>query len=117
MSKLRLYPFPCGTISPAPIYKWGFSAARVVITTVFSLFVLTSPVLAHHPVAGKVPANFFEGFLSGLAHPILGPDHVAFVVAAGLLASIPRCLYSGCVCPNRTGRGEYSPAVPELARP
>lgn len=41
---------------------------------------------AHHLMGGKVPANFFEGFLSGLAHPVIGLDHLAFVVAIGLLS-------------------------------
>lgn len=45
------------------------------------------PALAHHATGGKIPANFFEGFLSGLAHPLIGLDHFAFVVAVGLLAA------------------------------
>ena len=44
------------------------------------------PALAHHPLGGRTPANFIEGFLSGLAHPIIGLDHFAFVIAVGLLA-------------------------------
>jgi urease accessory protein len=42
--------------------------------------------IAHHPLDGKIPTNFFEGFISGLAHPIIGLDHFAFIVAIGLLA-------------------------------
>lgn len=42
--------------------------------------------MAHHAFGSKVPANFFEGFISGLAHPIIGLDHFAFVVAIGLLS-------------------------------
>jgi len=35
-----------------------------------------------------------EGFLSGLAHPVIGLDHFAFVVAIGLLAAGQgMCLY------------------------
>ena len=52
------------------------------------LSLLALPALAHHPLGGRLPANFFEGFMSGVAHPVLGPDHFAFVVAAGLLAAI-----------------------------
>ena len=33
-----------------------------------------------------MPANFFEGLLSGFGHPIIGLDHFAFIIAAGLLA-------------------------------
>jgi urease accessory protein len=39
--------------------------------------VLTSPALAH---SGSVAG----GFVGGLAHPVLGPDHVAAMVAVGL---------------------------------
>ena len=87
MSNMWLHPFPNGSLSPLPILKRGFSAALVVVVTVISVFVLASPVLAHHPLGGALPANWVEGFLSGLAHPILGPDHFVFVVAVGLLAS------------------------------
>lgn len=47
-----------------------------------------SPVLAHHAMDGRTPVTFWEGFLTGLAHPLIGPDHFAFIVAVGLLASI-----------------------------
>ncbi len=46
-----------------------------------------TPALAHHALGGRLPANFFEGFISGLAHPVIGLDHLAFVVAIGLLAA------------------------------
>jgi urease accessory protein len=45
------------------------------------------PALAHHALGGKTPTHAFAGFLSGLAHPIIGIDHLAFVIAAGLLAA------------------------------
>jgi urease accessory protein len=38
-------------------------------------------------MGGKMPANFFEGFLSGLGHPVVGLDHLTFVIAVGLLAT------------------------------
>ncbi|NJK36652.1 MAG: HupE/UreJ family protein [Oscillatoriales cyanobacterium RM2_1_1] len=50
----------------------------------------SAPVLAHHAMGGEVPANFTEGFLSGLAHPVIGLDHFAFVVAVGALGAISR---------------------------
>jgi urease accessory protein len=37
-------------------------------------------------MAGQTPDNFLNGFLSGLAHPVIGLDHLAFVVASGLIA-------------------------------
>ncbi len=46
------------------------------------------PASAHHAMGGKLPANFGEGFLTGLAHPVIGIDHLAFVIAIGLLAAL-----------------------------
>lgn len=51
-----------------------------------SLLLLSASVLAHHPLGGSMPSNFFEGILSGFGHPIIGLDHLAFIIAAGLLA-------------------------------
>jgi urease accessory protein len=48
------------------------------------------PAMAHHAMGGGMPANFGEGFLSGLAHPIIGLDHFAFIVSIGLLAVLKR---------------------------
>ena len=45
---------------------------------------------AHHAIGGRIPSTGWEGLLSGLAHPILGLDHFAFVVAAGLIAALHR---------------------------
>ncbi|NJK41172.1 MAG: HupE/UreJ family protein [Acaryochloridaceae cyanobacterium SU_2_1] len=52
------------------------------------LVILAYPevAVAHHALGGKTPQSFLSGFISGLAHPIIGIDHFAFVVAAGLLA-------------------------------
>lgn len=46
------------------------------------------PASAHHMMGGKVPADFFQGFMSGIAHPLIGFDHFAFIFAVGLLAAI-----------------------------
>ncbi|MGK7877544.1 MAG: HupE/UreJ family protein [Xenococcaceae cyanobacterium] len=43
--------------------------------------------MAHHPFGGESPENFFQGLLSGIGHPVIGLDHLAFVIASGLLAS------------------------------
>jgi urease accessory protein len=47
-----------------------------------------APAVAHHPTGGQVPSSLLEGVLSGLAHPLLGADHAAFLVAVALLAFI-----------------------------
>jgi len=46
-----------------------------------------SRAFAHHAMDGRMPETFMEGLLSGLAHPVIGPDHLAFVVAVGLIAA------------------------------
>ena len=45
---------------------------------------------AHHPLGGQLPANFLEGFLSGVGHPVIGIDHLVFVIAIGLIAAVLR---------------------------
>ncbi len=53
-----------------------------------SFLVFASPASAHHAMGGGMPSNFFEGFMSGLAHPVIGVDHLAFVVTVGLFAAL-----------------------------
>lgn len=65
-------------------------AQRVTLAALLAIAtLLISPMaaLAHHPSGGETPSNAFEGFLSGLGHPVVGLDHLAFVIAAGLLAA------------------------------
>lgn len=45
---------------------------------------------AHHPLGGTAPETLWQGLASGLAHPVIGLDHLAFVLAAGVLASAVR---------------------------
>lgn len=60
--------------------------ARLVFP--LALFALAaSPALAHHPMGGVTPSTTGEGLLSGLGHPILGLDHLAALIAVGLVAS------------------------------
>ena len=61
---------------------------RGVLLAVSMLLLLPLPSLAHHPLGGGTPVTFAEGFLSGLGHPVVGLDHLAFVVAVGLLAAV-----------------------------
>ncbi len=54
------------------------------------LLVVTAPgmALAHHMMDGQLPASLAAGLLSGLGHPIIGWDHLAFVVGAGVLSAV-----------------------------
>ena len=66
----------------------SIQAKALAIAIGFSFLVFASPASAHHPMGGNVPSNFFEGFLSGLAHPVIGIDHLAFIVSVGLIAAL-----------------------------
>ncbi|WP_242028453.1 HupE/UreJ family protein [Pseudanabaena sp. FACHB-2040] len=56
-------------------------------SVVLASSLLMLPAQAHHATGGSTPTNAFTGFISGLAHPVIGPDHFAFVVAVGLIAA------------------------------
>ncbi len=45
------------------------------------------PALAHHGMHGEQPSTPAEGFVTGLAHPVLGLDHLAVLIGVGLLAA------------------------------
>ena len=48
------------------------------------------PAFAHHPLTGAPMETLTDGILSGLGHPLLGFDHLFFVLAIGVAA-----LYTG----------------------
>lgn len=50
--------------------------------------ILPLPVFAHHLMDGDAPNSFLQGLLSGLAHPVIGPDHFVFLLLAGLLSGL-----------------------------
>ena len=51
------------------------------------VLLIAVPAYAHHPMGAVIPSNFVEGLLSGIGHPIIGIDHLAFVIGIGLAAS------------------------------
>ena len=51
-----------------------------------ALTTIATPALAHHPLAGAPMETFAQGMLSGIGHPLLGFDHLFFVLAVGLAA-------------------------------
>ena len=70
-----------------PLIRRQLTFKVSLLLAVIILFILGQPAAAHHPFSGETPNNFFEGFLSGLGHPIIGLDHFAFIVASGLLGA------------------------------
>jgi len=45
---------------------------------------LSSAAQAHHGMDGQLPNSLISGLISGLAHPVIGLDHLAFLLAAAL---------------------------------
>jgi urease accessory protein len=43
---------------------------------------------AHHLMGGKIPSTLAEGIASGVGHPVIGPDHLAFLVALGIAVGV-----------------------------
>ena len=63
--------------------KFFALAAAMILTT-------GTAAMAHHPLGGMTPTSLTEGLLSGLGHPVIGFDHLAFVIAVGLIAAFHR---------------------------
>jgi len=67
-----------------------FSFLRSTVVLAFTgcavLLLAQPPAQAHHlmEITGLTP-NLLNGLLSGLAHPVLGPDHLLFLLALALL--------------------------------
>lgn len=84
------------------MHRIGPKSLAVAAAVAVAAGLLALPAQAHHALDGNLPVNAFEGFLSGLAHPVIGLDHFIFVVAIGLLAAL-------------SGRGLLFPVVFVLA--
>jgi urease accessory protein len=71
----------------------GKPVAATVIRCASSLcllvgvLVFAQPAQAHHPFGSEAPQTLLAGFLSGLGHPVIGLDHLAFIIAIGLVAA------------------------------
>ncbi len=63
---------------------------RLTLAASLALLAGSGQALAHHPMGGETPSTLWQGLLSGLGHPIIGMDHLAFIVAVGLL-----CAFAG----------------------
>jgi urease accessory protein len=66
------------------------SRIRCVTLVGAGLVAGASTASAHHLMGGKTPATFADGILSGVGHPIIGPDHLAFLVALGIAVGLSR---------------------------
>ncbi len=78
------------SVASTKLLKFGrlFRLRFIAFLTITSFLFIPLPVKAHHPLGGGTPTNFFEGFMSGIGHPVIGVDHLVFVISVGLLAAI-----------------------------
>lgn len=60
---------------------------RGAILGVGTLLFTATQALSHHPMGGAAPATLMQGLLSGLGHPVIGFDHLAFILAVGFVAA------------------------------
>ena len=56
-----------------------------IVVSLTSLFA-SGLAFAHHPLNGMPMETFLHGVLSGIGHPLLGSDHLAFILLVGLVA-------------------------------
>ena len=61
---------------------------RLLAPLAAPLMLAATPALAHHPLGGKPMETLTEGLVSGIGHPILGFDHLFFVLAVGVAAAV-----------------------------
>lgn len=61
-----------------------------LLLSVIMAFAAGQPAAAHHVMEGKTPTTFIAGLLSGLGHPIIGIDHLAFLAAVGIAVGVAR---------------------------
>lgn len=84
----------------------GYRLLQIIVALCIGM--LSPAARAHHVSGGATPSNGWEGLLSGLAHPVIGVDHLAFIVAAGLIATRHRlgvCIPIAFVAASLAGTG------------
>jgi len=61
---------------------------KLISRIISSLLIISLPSVsyAHHPNGYKLPDSLTEGLLSGLGHPVIGLDHLAFILGIGILS-------------------------------
>ena len=57
---------------------------NLIVLGIPSATLFANPVFAHHPMGGQVPVTFWQGLLSGFGHPVIGFDHLAFIILVGI---------------------------------
>ncbi len=60
---------------------------QIAGSSLLAVLLLASPAFAHHPfgMGDSAALTPLQGFLSGVGHPLLGPDHLLFLLAIALI--------------------------------
>ena len=66
-----------------------------LLILLFTVIFCPSLAFAHHPLAGQKMETFFQGFLSGIGHPILGFDHLFFIIGVGIICLLSKKIFIG----------------------
>ncbi len=74
-------------MKPAPKPNGPLRNATLGLASLTFLTMAASPAFAHHAMGGVLPSTFAQGLISGIAHPIIGVDHLAFIIGVGLMAA------------------------------
>lgn len=64
------------------------SLNRTALLALAALVLTAAPASAHHTMGGEMPSTFAQGLLSGLGHPVIGLDHLAFLMAVGVAVGV-----------------------------
>ena len=81
---------PMKQFTTASVNRLTKQLSLIISLGLMGVLIMSTPAFAHHPLGGRLPANVFEGFFSGVAHPVIGFDHLAFVIAAGLVGVLSK---------------------------
>jgi len=61
---------------------------KLITLIIMTVALLATPeAAAHHLMEFAMPQTLWQGVLSGLGHPVLGLDHLAFLLLIGLLGA------------------------------
>jgi urease accessory protein len=68
------------------------SGSRLGRAAAVALLASLTPAVAfaHHDMDGETPATLLQGLLSGLAHPVIGMDHLAMILLIGAYCAATR---------------------------
>ncbi|MXZ82431.1 MAG: hydantoin utilization protein [Synechococcus sp. SB0666_bin_14] len=64
--------------------------SRVLLLVVVGVALAATPGWTHHPFEGVEPQDFslVQGLVSGLGHPLLGTDHLVFLLAIVVITAL-----------------------------